>query len=306
LRALALSCNAELRGDEVGSLEVAYLPRRSPQSLNETFSIYEYSKGSVSGNAIAVLHALMLVLARARSYSNVIVRGETYSVKSLHYDLFENVLLPLHRQQGIYAYSNQSIAGFGLRSKGEVWLEVEPSALNGFQWTQRGQFLGARMVVSAAEVDISYLTRAKKHAEALFNKYGLRASFDIHEVRAREAGVCATLYAQFEKGLGGGSSFSARQNEIERVVEEALDSFLKWHESDATVDAHIAPLLILPAVFAADYTTVFTTPCITPKLQTVVWVVKQFLPARIVVTGALGEPGKISIGHQMPENTLSL
>lgn len=83
---------------------------------------------------------------------------------------------------------------------------------------------------------------------------------------------------------------------IETVVEHAIDAFLPWFKSEATVDPFLADQILLPAAIAESPTT-YTTSRVTQRLITMAWVIKQFLPIHITVFGRDGEPGKVTISR---------
>src|SRR5687768_13501267 len=131
LRALALSCGAEVLGGVPGESSLSFLPTRRPKGLNERFDIAEAYDGPGFANALVILNSLVPLMARTGVYSKLTAHGETYGNHMLTYDYFANVTLQAYRRMGLYAFPEMPVAGFGRGSRGEVRLEIEPSEILG-------------------------------------------------------------------------------------------------------------------------------------------------------------------------------
>lgn len=294
--ALLRCCSAECDGDELESSALSFTPQHAPRPLNNSFDIQEHEKGNIPGNALIVLHALLPVLARAGAYSRVSVRGETYNPNTLTYDAFERVTLDLHRKQGLYAYPTLVQAGFGYGGRGEVSMDVEPSLLNGFQWSARGELQEMSVVIATAEVPPDIAERGAEQARKLFAEMGIAVDVECIEVPSKSAGVFITMFAHFENGMGSAGAMGARGLRMEVVVKRCFHDFMEWYQSDATIDPFLADQVLLPAA-VAEGETVFTTNLVTQRLQTTTWVIKQFLPIHITLHGQVGEPGKVVVNR---------
>lgn len=296
VHALGESTRADLSGDELGHNDLTFTPTRSPRPIHHRLDIGEYEKGGVPGNALIVLEALLPVLCRAGGYSKLVAHGETYNPNTLTFDAFERVSLAAHRRQGLVAFPTQVVAGFGYAARGEVGLEIEPSSLQGIEWTTRGKLREAQAVIAYAELQPTIAERGASEAKRLMELLKLEVEPEIVEVRSRTPGVHVTLMAEFERGFGVGSAMGQRGVKVENVVNHAFDAFAEWFRSDATVDPYLADQLLLPAVLAGQPSS-FTTSRVTQRLITMSWVIKQFLPSHITVLGREGERGAITISR---------
>jgi RNA 3'-terminal phosphate cyclase (ATP) len=294
LTALAVSCHAEVSGDEIGSSEVTFAPRRHPKALNQRFDIASHEKGSVPGSALVVLASLMPVLARTGALSRVTVLGETFNNNTVSYDPFERSTLAVLRRQGLYAFPSLTMAGFGPGSRGEVTVEVEPSALEPLQWDARGRLLACRGVVSMADLPSEIGERGIDRLHGLCAAHGLSGEFETVQVPSRSPGVFVTVWAEFERGAGCGSALGQRGVRMEQVADSAFRAFLEWHSTDATLDPFLADQALVTAALAEGRSE-FTTPKVTRRLVTMAWVVKQFMPCHLTIHGHEGGPGHIVI-----------
>jgi RNA 3'-terminal phosphate cyclase (ATP) len=296
IRALSQMCAAKTDGDDLGQYDLAFKPTRAPRGLNTRLDIHGFENGVVPGNALIVLESLLPVLARTGVFSKVIVQGETHNPNTLTYDAFERITLACHRKQGLYAFPNLALAGYGFGAKGEVGLEVEPSSLTAIKWQQRGELVGCGAVVTTSELSAEIGDRGRTHAELLFKGAGMKVEAEHIEVRSRGPGVHVTLWAEFENGRGSASCSGQKGLRIEKVVDNAFDDLKAWLATDATVDPFLADQLVLPAVFA-EGESIYTTSCVTRRLTTMAWVVKQFLPIHVTVLGVEGSPGTVRISR---------
>jgi RNA 3'-terminal phosphate cyclase (ATP) len=296
LRAFASSCSAEIIGGQVGDKSISFMPTRRPRGLNESFDAPEDTDTGSHANALVVVNSLLPVMARTGVYCTLTARGETYGHNVLSFDYFNNVTLGALRKFGLYAYADLSIAGFGRGSRGEVTLEVEPSFLQGIQWPERGQLIGIKAVIVTAELPEDVTRRGMTHLERLGYYANLSIESESMMLTGRSTGAFATIWAEFENGIGGATAMGARGVRMEAVVQTAFEAFAEWYKTDATVDPYVADQLLLPATLAQGETN-FKVSKLTSRFLTIAWVIKQFLPIHITIKGHEGEPGVVSIHH---------
>lgn len=293
-RALALSCNAEVLGASPGEQSLSFLTTQRPKGLNEKLGVEEGYEGPGFANSLVVLNTLLPIMARTGVYTKLSATGETYGNGILSYDYFANVTVQAHRRMGIYAFPELSLAGFGRSSRGEVRLEIEPSASSGVQWGARGELYGCRAVVVTSELSGQVGDRGIAHLARLAHHAGLELESDSIHVRARGAGAFATVWGEFSGGMGGATAMGARGLRIEAVVQSAFERFFEWFKGDATVDQHLADQILIAAVMAEGESEM-KVDLLTRRFLSQVWVVKQFLPIHITVRGSEGEPGVVTI-----------
>jgi RNA 3'-terminal phosphate cyclase len=122
---------------------------------------------------------------------------------------------------------------------------------------------------------------------------GLEA--EIALVDDREAlgpGTLAFLAVAGEGARAGFSSLGRRGVRAEAVADEAADQLLAYLDGGAAVDEHLADQLV-PFLALARSPSVLTATTRSSHLETVAWVVEQFLPARVEITG--DRPARVSV-----------
>lgn len=296
VRALEAITQAELTGDFLRSEDMTFRPKRLPRAIHQTFSLNEHEEGTIPGSALVVLSSLLPALARAGAYSRVVVTGETYNQNSLTYDVFDRQTLAAMRALGVFASPELVWAGFGYGSRGEVALEVEPSALRGVDWSKRGAMRRETALFAVSELPEAMVERGVAHLQNLFTRMDRPIEVEIVSVRARTPGVFLSILGEAEHGYGCGTALGARGVRIEHVVQSALEPYLDWYRSGAATDPFlIDQLLVLAAL--AETPSQITTSRITSRLITMVWVIKQFLPIMITLLGREGEPGIVKVAR---------
>lgn len=298
LAALAVATSADMEGDELDSRDISFTPRRRPRGIELQLDITSHHAGKVPGNALVVAQGLLPVLAQTGTYSSLTLFGETHNNNTLGYDAFERTTLLAHRAQGLYAFPSLVSTGFGYGGRGEVHVDIEPSALEPIHWPDRGELKQSGAVITMSEVGQNVVQETVSAVGKLMEDHGLTGELEQHVIRGREPGASVTFWATFERGAGSGAAVLQRGQSATGMVQRAWMNFSGWYQSPATVDAFLADQLLLLAAFT-DGKSVYTTPQITRRLGTMAWVIKQFSPVAITIKGREGEPGLITVQRSL-------
>ncbi len=292
-KAIAQSCQAECTGLEIGGDTLVFHPTARPRSLT---GILEVPDSNRTPNTLVVLSSLLPVLARSHGYSAITCEGETYGSNVLTYDYFANVALYAYRKLGLYAFPDQRLSGFGRESRGEVSLDIEPSAITGINWATRGRLVQCRAAVTTAELPSAVGMRGVSHLELMGKTIGIPIEAEAIRTHGDRQGAYVTVWAQFEAAAAGFTAMGQKGVRIESLAQHAFDALMTWMEGDATVDPYLADLLLIPAILA-DGDTTFKTSRLTGRFLTSVWVAKQFVPIHVTVRGKEDSPGTVTVKH---------
>lgn len=291
---LRTATNAEVIGDDIGSEEITFAPKRIARAVHLDADIQALMAGRVPGNVVVVAQAVLPILARTGAYSTLNLFGETHNNNALSFDAFERSTLAVHRRQGLYAYPGLVDSGFGYAGRGHISLEIEPSALQPLVWESRGALLNYGAVVTSTEAPNPTVREAIAGAGQLLQTLGNEPDIHTHEVQGKEAGISVTFFAEYETGNGTGSAVWHKGTSGTATVERAWTAFKSWLDSSATVDPYLADQILLTACLT-EGRTVYTTPNVTRRLITMAYVIKQFLPIHVTVKGRESTPGTIIV-----------
>ena len=293
VRALAEATGAETTGAEVGSNTLAFLPTRRPRALNGKLATVR-GFANRGPNANIVLNALLPVLAGAGAYSTLECEGETYGAGSLGYDAFAEGTLAVLRRIGLHAYPDLREAGYGRESRGSVAIDVEPSALTGLKWTDRGRAKGLKGRVVSSGIPRDVGERAAAHLRRLAANSGLEIEAEARQAESAKAGLHVTVWAEYERGQGGGAAMGGRGVPAESLAQAAFAGTTAFMETDACLDEYLADQVLIPLVLASEGSA-FRVSRLTQRFLTAVWVVKRFTPIRLTVRGSENHAGLVTI-----------
>lgn len=286
---LAESCAADVDGLSIGSHELRFSPTRRVQPIHRALAAPQETI-----NAQVVIGSVAPILARTGGYSTITVMGETYGHRRLSFDYFSQVTVAAWRRMGLYLEPDLLAAGYGRGSQGEVVCEIEPSAYHALVWRDRGDLRNVRAIISLSELPEQIAERGAAHLSRLAYYSELEVDVTVNLTPSRGPGAFATVWLEYESGLGGATAMGARGVRIESVVQAAFDAAVQWRGSSSTVDPFLADQILLPAAFA-EGETVFRTSEVTERLTTIAWVIKQFLPIHVTIKGKVGEPGIVTV-----------
>jgi RNA 3'-terminal phosphate cyclase (ATP) len=293
ISALQQVVSAEMIGAEPASESLSFIPNSRPRGFKGTVSTQrnDLNRGA---NALVVISSLLPILARSGVYSSVLAEGETFGMHALSYDYFAEVALPALRKVGIYAFPELVRSGFGRESNGKVAVDVEPSSFTGLDWKDRGGLKRVSAVVSFCSLQSAVADRMASHLIRLGQSSGLSIEPQVREVDGSNRGAYVTVFAEYQRGFGGGTAMAVQGVRAEAVAQQAFDEMLDWMASSGTVDPYLADQLLIPLAFAEGSSS-FSVSRLTKRFLTIVWVVKQFLPIHITVRGAENGPGIVTI-----------
>jgi len=288
VRALGAVSGARIGGDALDSTAVTFVPQtlRGGRYRLDVEAI-RGSAGSVS----LIFQALLLPLSRAGAASRLTLLGGTHVPWSPTADYLTQVFLSALESIGLRAAVELRRWGFYPAGGGEIEAVIEPGqAVRGF--VPPGRLADRRIVGLSA---VSRLPRAiaerqRRRALDRLEASGLTADIAIGEVAtARSPGTVLFL------ALPGRAGFSALGRpglRAEAVADLAVEPLLAYLASGAAVDTHLADQL-LPFLALSAEPSDFTCPALSSHLETVAWVVEQFLPGRVRLDA--GPPARVSV-----------
>ncbi len=296
VRALAAISDAEVEGDALDSTRLTFAPRALRGGD------YAFDVGAIRGSAGSVsllFQALLLPLALASMPSRLVLKGGTHVPWSPPVHYLSQVFLPVLSEIGLDADVTLKRWGWYPRGGGEIEAEIRPAGgWTRLSWEARAPRPVITGVSAVSRLPLSIAERQRHQALERLRARELEAEITL--VEDREALGPGTLMFLAASGVGTRAGFSAlgrRGVRAEAVADEATDQLLRYLDSGAAVDDHLADQLV-PFLALARAPSVFTCPTCSNHLETVAWLVEQFLPARVEAHGE--RPARVDITPTAP------
>jgi len=297
--ALSRVCRAELEGAKLRSQTLTFSPQSPPRSSDYSWDVAEARKGGSAGATTLIFQALLVPLLFAEGGSRVILRGGTHVAWSPPFHYLQHVYLPTLRPLGMKAQVQIERWGWYPIGGGLISGEIEGggtdlSAPGGLQIEDRGQLKKVWGISAISNLPEHIARRQKAQVEEELRAHGLEPQVATVDAPAQGQGTVVFLVAEFERTRAGFTSLGRKGKPAEDVATEACEHLLRYYRSGAALDQHLADQLIIPLALAQG-PSVFTTYRVTQHLLTNAWIVQQFLGREVIIEGAEGEPGKVTI-----------
>lgn len=270
IRVIASMCDAEVEGLAVGSKEIVFKPK-DLAARNVRYDI-----GS-AGAITLLLQVAVVVAAKVGQKCSFEIVGGTDVKWSPTIDYFNQVYVRALKLLGINVKLDVERRGYYPKGGGLVKVEVDPAEnikpimLREFTPTP----VGVISVCSQLPIDV-----AKRQLNAALdllqqNKVQIGTVKSASEP-SPSAGTSITIYGVDEaKGTYiGADAIGERGKPAEQVGREAAEKFLVEWSAHATVDSHLADMLVLPLCLADEVST-YTTPKLTKHLETNLYVASR-------------------------------
>lgn len=299
VRAVAALCQAETRGDELGSQDLDFAPRAPVQSGAYVFDVAQAREGGSAGSANLVLQAVLLPLALATGESHVLLRGGTHLPLSPPFDYIRDVWIRALSRFGVGANVTLDSSGWFPIGRGQIRAAIAGSpvagqALKPVRLVERGPLRRVAGCAVAANLPVHIPQRMCDRATALLATLGAEIAIRAQRVGAACPGAGLFLTAEYENIACGFSALGAIGKPSEQVAEEASSLLLEHWASGAALDLHLGDQILLPASFCEE-PSVFSVEKATTHLQTNAWVIAQFGLAETRVDGEGGKPATVTL-----------
>ena len=289
VHAAAALCGATLTGDSVGSQHLRFQPQSAVNPGHYRFDI------GTAGATPLVVQTVLLPLTLAGAPSQVRVTGGTHVPFAPPVEYLQAVYLPALRRAGVDAGITYERAGFYPRGGGEVVADITPSVLlRPVDFTERGALLHLRAFVLTSGLPAHVGERGQAAMESFMRGIGQRCTIQRYDKPSHGPGAAVVIAAECAGGFAGFSGLGARGKPMEVVAQEACADFLRWWQSDAACDEHLADQLVLPMALAAGESN-WTAPVATDHLHTVLSIAAQFLQIEYEIREKPGAPVRVML-----------
>jgi RNA 3'-phosphate cyclase len=278
VRAVSELCGGKVSGLEIGSQEITFVPEAVRAGR------YSWDVGT-AGSVALVLQALLPVAAAAPGPVRVRIIGGTDVPWSPPMDYVSRVFLPLVRRLGMHLDLEVVRRGYYPRGGGILEALIEPTrSWAPFRVAPRNRIQRIRGIAHVSNLPED-IPKRMKHA-------AIRRLHGAKDVKVEERlyggdeaigqGGALVLWAETPETLLGADSLARRGKPSEQVGEEAASFLREEIDSEATLDIHAADQLLV-YLARVDGPSEFRVREVSGHLETLMWLLPQFLPVRFEV-----------------------
>src|SRR3989344_2747044 len=275
--AAAELCNARVKGAELGSTEIEFIPNKIKTGG------FRFDIGT-AGAITLVLQTLIPICAFAPGTVRLEIQGGTHALHAPPIEYFQNIFCDYAEKFGLLISTNAEKYGFFPKGNGVVKVEVKPAKnYKLLNLTGRGKLLDVK-VFSLASEDLKAANVADRQVAGF--RAGLPADYLVKPfaeyVKTLSTGSAVYAHALFENCKLGCSALGERSKKAEDVGKGCAAGLMKEINSSATVDKHLADQLIpFLGLFGGE----FVTSEITEHTKTNIWVVEKFIAKKFAMVG---------------------
>jgi RNA 3'-phosphate cyclase len=269
---------ADVRGAVLGSQELWFRPS------GIVGGEFEAEIGT-AGSIPMLLLAVLPICAFARKPVRLQVRrGGTDVRSSPTVNYLKYVLVPVLSKMGLQVELEVKSYGYYPVGLGEVVMRASPApALGGLRLAEFGKVeeLGGISVCTFLK-ERRVAERQAEAAAALLGREGHDARIGVFYDASNpmQKGSSLALWARTDRGaLLGADAIGELRKTSEAVGKEAAQNLMEELRARATVDVHLADMLI-PYVALSKVNSMYYTRSLTEHLATNIWLAEEFLDAK--------------------------
>jgi RNA 3'-terminal phosphate cyclase (ATP) len=272
VRAAAEVGQAEVRGAELDSLELLFVPGENRPGE------YAFDIGT-AGSVTLVLQTVLPALMLAPAPSQLRLIGGTHNMLAPPVDFLQEAFLPLLNRMGPEIEVRLDRYGFYPRGGGQITASIQPAAtLARLDLLQRG-----RLRRRAAVGVVANLPRhiAEREVDTIRRRLSWPEDFlEIREVESHGPGNVVYVTIESEQVTEVFTGFGQIGVPAEKVAAGVVREVRRYLESEAPVGEHLADQLLLPLALAGggSYRTLELSNHTTTNIETI----RRFLEVAVV------------------------
>ena len=280
VRALRDLSEGRLEGDEIGSKEISFFPRRV---RGKDLTVEIQTAASITMVMQSVLPATLF----ASSPVKITFRGgATDTSNAPTFDYFRYVFVAMLQKVGIAVHPALTQRGYYPPGGAQAEVIATPARPRALSATERGAF--ERIVIASSASEALRRRRVAERqadtAEAALTHHGVPIEKTIEYGPSISAGSACCIVAEFGKTLIGADRIGARGKWAEDVGREAASRLSNEIGTSACLDRHMADQ-ILPYLALAEDDSCVSASEITRHVQTNMWVIEKFVDGKFDVQG---------------------
>ncbi len=275
-------CSAKTEGAKLGSQELTFKPG------DVIGGEIQATIGTAGSIPMLLLTVLPICAFAKRSVRITVTKGGTDVRHAPTINYLKHLLLPLLEEMGLKTSLTVRKYGYYPRGMGETFLEIQPCqnlrplGLEEFGILEELRGVSVCTFLADRRVAERQATAANTYLEAR----GYSAEIEVVNDRSNplQKGSSLVVWAKTSTGvLLGGDAIGELRKPSEAVGREAAENLFEEMKSQATVDVHLADMLV-PYVALANGRSVYLTRARTEHLDTNIWLAEEILGVKFHVT----------------------
>ncbi len=268
-------CQADMKGATLGSKELFFYPKQIVGGRVE-------AEIGTAGSIPMLLITVLPICAFAKTLAQIYIsKGGTDVSHSPTINYLHHILLPVLKKMGLKASLKIHKYGYYPKGMGEVSVEIKPNTeLTPINLGEFGQLKFLRgLSICTFLADRRVAERQAEAASNLLKSRGYETAIQVVNDFSNplQKGSSLTLWAQTSSDvILGGDAIGELRKSSETVGRAAATNLSNELEVKATVDAHLADMLV-PYMALAEGKSVFFTRLITDHLETNMWLAQEIL-----------------------------
>jgi RNA 3'-terminal phosphate cyclase (ATP) len=251
-----------------------------------------------AGSVTLLLQNLLVPLALAPGPSELVLGGGTHVAWSPPAHHVRDVLLPTLAEAGVEARLSIERWGWYPRGGGRIRVTIAGGAeIRGVQLTDRGPLRAVDAETAASNLPRHVVERMAGRFGERLAEGGIptgKTTVAAVDAGGRSTGAGVFVVARFDRARAGFDALGRRGLPAEEVADDAADRVISHHRQTAVLDEHL-PDQLLPFLALAEGPSLLSTMAITQHTLTSAAVIDRFLPSRIEIEGAEGQPGEVRV-----------
>lgn len=270
IKLLAELADAEVHNLKIGSSNIRFIPNKITKDKIR-FDI------GTAGSISLVLQAIIPAISLSNNHAEVELIGGTDVRWSPTIDYISYVLRDAYKAIGIEFSLEVIRRGYYPKGGGRVRCIIKPSKVNPIELLSTPR-VEPKIISICSMLPKHVAERQIAAALSRLEKEGIRCnSYSLSIARAISPGSSILVYATSDYGpFIGGDAIGEKGKPAEQVGLEAAENFLKPYLNNASVDAHLADMLVLPLSLADDISK-FVVDEISKHLETNLYIVKSII-----------------------------
>jgi len=275
-------CNAVTRGAVLNSKDLWFIPK-------EILGGKVRAEIGTAGSIPMLLLTVLPICAFAKNPVSLhVVKGGTDVRNAPTINYIKHMLLQMLNRINLNASLTIHKYGYYPKGMGEISIEVQPNPkLAPVSLSKFGKIEEIKGVSVCTFLDDRKVAERQANAAKNYLKaHGLSAQIEIINDRSNplQRGSSLVLWTKTsESALLGGDAIGELGKPSENVGREAAEKLFKEIETEATVDVHLADMLV-PYVALTDASSTYLTREMTDHLETNLWLVEKILKTKFHVT----------------------